>query len=234
PDLPAVRGQWPAATPLYQAYAAQVAAELGDDPQWSALAEVWQRLGCPYLAAQAQLRAAEASLRAGETRQARALLAAAEHPATSPPTPPRDAARALACGAKDQPRGRGRTGRRRDSSARPDRAGSGGAAADRARPLQTGRSAKRGSSARRPSASRCPTCSASSAPPTVAKPPRSLTGCACWMMIAPLTRADREIRPRQVADCGPGGPVSTVGTYSSSWIWLSKVRLAIRSRATSG
>ncbi len=33
---------------------------------------------------------------------------------------------------------------------------------------------------------------------------------------------------------GPGGPVRTVGTYSSSWIRPSNVRLATMSRATSG
>ena len=32
----------------------------------------------------------------------------------------------------------------------------------------------------------------------------------------------------------PGGPVRTVGTYSSSWVRPSKVRLLIMSRATSG
>jgi len=32
----------------------------------------------------------------------------------------------------------------------------------------------------------------------------------------------------------PGGPVRTVGTYSSSWIRPSNVRLLIISRATSG
>ena len=32
----------------------------------------------------------------------------------------------------------------------------------------------------------------------------------------------------------PGGPSSTLGTYSTSWIWPSKVRLSVMSRATSG
>src|SRR5947209_16574365 len=38
----------------------------------------------------------------------------------------------------------------------------------------------------------------------------------------------------QEAGCEPAGPVSTVGTYSSSWSLLSNVRLATISRVTSG
>src|SRR5215217_6098991 len=38
----------------------------------------------------------------------------------------------------------------------------------------------------------------------------------------------------QEAGCVPGGPVSTVGTYSRSWIRPSNVRLATISRARSG
>lgn len=93
--------QLPADTPLYQAYAAQVAAELGDKPEWPAVAQAWERLGCPYLAAQAQLRAAEASLRAGETGPARALLAgAAERARELGAAPLLEVARALARGAR--------------------------------------------------------------------------------------------------------------------------------------
>ena len=39
---------------------------------------------------------------------------------------------------------------------------------------------------------------------------------------------------RQEAGCAPGGPVSTVGTYSSNCNLPSNVRLATMSRATSG
>ena len=38
----------------------------------------------------------------------------------------------------------------------------------------------------------------------------------------------------QEAGCEPGGPVTTVGTYSSSWSLPSNVRLATISRVTSG
>jgi hypothetical protein len=44
-----------------------------------------------------------------------------------------------------------------------------------------------------------------------------------------------QVVPRQaLALLVPGGPARTVGTYSSSWIRPSKVRLLIMSSATSG
>ena len=47
-------------------------------------------------------------------------------------------------------------------------------------------------------------------------------------------RAVRTAVRAQEAGCEPGGPVSTVGTYSSSWSLPSNVRLATISRVTSG
>src|SRR5205814_51772 len=43
-------------------------------------------------------------------------------------------------------------------------------------------------------------------------------------------RAARTAARAQEAGCEPGGPVSTVGTYSSSWSLPSNVRLATISR----
>ena len=52
-----------------------------------------------------------------------------------------------------------------------------------------------------------------------------------------ISSKDRAVRTAvraQEAGCEPGGPVSTVGTYSSSWSLPSNVRLATISRVTSG
>jgi hypothetical protein len=48
-----------------------------------------------------------------------------------------------------------------------------------------------------------------------------------WASVSPVTW-------RMDAQEAPGGPSSTLGTYSTSWIWPSKVRLSVMSRATSG
>ena len=49
--------------------------------------------------------------------------------------------------------------------------------------------------------------------------------------------SERSVRGRAaqaLALLVPGGPARTVGTYSTSWMRPSKVRLLIMSRATSG
>lgn len=56
-----------------------------------------------------------------------------------------------------------------------------------------------------------------------------------WRASSPRERrAVRTAVRAQETGCEPGGPVSTVGTYSSSWSLPSNVRLATISRVTSG
>ena len=56
-----------------------------------------------------------------------------------------------------------------------------------------------------------------------------------WRASSPRERrAVRTAMRAHEAGCEPGGPVSTVGTYSSSWSLPSNVRLATISRVTSG
>lgn len=69
------------ATPLWQAYAAQVAAELdsldGDPGGWPRVVAAWDQLGAVPAATYARLRAAEAAAAAGDRRRAQDLLAVA-------------------------------------------------------------------------------------------------------------------------------------------------------------
>jgi hypothetical protein len=68
------RSRLPADTALHRAYAEQVAAELAEPgASWARVAENWDRLGCTYHSATAQVRATEEALRSGE-------LAAAQDP----------------------------------------------------------------------------------------------------------------------------------------------------------
>lgn len=106
PELAGLReagSELPADTPLYRAYAAQVAAELADPVAagWDQVVAAWDRLGRPYPTAYAQLRAAEARLRAGELEPARALLRTAQaHARDLGAGPLLDDIRALARGAR--------------------------------------------------------------------------------------------------------------------------------------
>ncbi|MEO3892330.1 AAA family ATPase [Nonomuraea sp. B5E05] len=82
-ELRAARTRLPADTPLYAQYAAHVAAELAEGPPrskaaaaepWAEVAAGWERLGRPFEAACARLRAGECFLAAGDRDGAADLL----------------------------------------------------------------------------------------------------------------------------------------------------------------
>ncbi|TDC42439.1 helix-turn-helix transcriptional regulator [Micromonospora sp. KC213] len=76
--LRAVADQLPTHTPLFRAYAAQFAAEIGvPATSWPDVVADWDAVGSPYPAARARLRAAEAALGVGDRRAARRWLLAA-------------------------------------------------------------------------------------------------------------------------------------------------------------
>lgn len=110
----------PTDTPLYAAYAAQLAAEQGGSADaWVRVADRWEALGHAYLAAGARLRAAGAHLRAGDRDTARAfLLTAAEQARRLDAQPLLEEVHGLARGARiglDRPEG---TPDRRSDAAR--------------------------------------------------------------------------------------------------------------------
>ncbi|TDD41555.1 helix-turn-helix transcriptional regulator [Saccharopolyspora elongata] len=68
----------PADTPLFSAFADQVAAELGEPTSWTRVAMAWDELGSAQPAAYARMRAAETALRSGDVATAGQLLCTAE------------------------------------------------------------------------------------------------------------------------------------------------------------
>jgi len=80
--LAAVAACLPADGPELRAHARWVAAELGDAAAWAPLAADWDRIGQPFPAAYARLRAAEVAVAGGGQRAARELLDAAAATAT--------------------------------------------------------------------------------------------------------------------------------------------------------
>jgi DNA-binding CsgD family transcriptional regulator/tetratricopeptide (TPR) repeat protein len=81
--LRAAMARLPVHTPLFRAYAAEFAAQLGDPaPSWPDVVAAWDAVDSPFPAAHARLRAAEAALGTGDRVAARQWLHAAAAQAT--------------------------------------------------------------------------------------------------------------------------------------------------------